>query len=172
MNKFRIVHFIMLSYLFFKKQKNKIFFLRILWQSVYHHQPYQSVTYHILFLFSKKEETKTFSMSVNETDELPRKLSYISITSEDQTNAISKIGIIGIEPLKQALSDTQPTTPNEIIPPFSIGKIYKNLLLLSLAFVLMFTAYNGMVTLQSSLNVKNNVGVNSLIITYTFLIVN
>jgi hypothetical protein len=28
-----------------------------------------------------------------------------------------------------------------------------------------------MVTLQSSLNVKNNVGVNSLIITYAFLIV-
>jgi hypothetical protein len=35
----------------------------------------------------------------------------------------------------------------------------------------MFTAYNGISTLQSSLNVKNNVGVNSLLITYSFLIV-
>lgn len=110
-------------------------------------------------------------MAINETDDLPRKLSFVSITSEDQTNGASKIGIIGIEPLKNALADSEQTTPNDIIPPFSIRKIYKNLLLLSLAFVLLFTAYNGMVTLQSSLNAKNNVGVNSLIITYTFLIV-
>jgi hypothetical protein len=91
-------------------------------------------------------------MSTDENNDLPRKSSV--------TNAINKVE-----------STLPETNPNEPIPVFSIGKIYKNLLLLSIAFVLMFTAYNGMVTLQSSLNVKNNVGVNSLIITYAFLIV-
>jgi hypothetical protein len=108
-------------------------------------------------------------MAENDIDELtklPRKLSFISSTGEDQTNAASKAGIMTIDPLKTSLSEVEQT-----IPIFSIGKIYKNLILLSIAFILMFTAYNGMVTLQSSLNVKNNVGVNSLIITYSFLIV-
>jgi hypothetical protein len=95
-------------------------------------------------------------MSTDENNDLPRKLSL--------TNSVNKVDDMNIDPLKSA-------SPDEPIPPFSIRKIYKNLLLLSIAFVLMFTAYNGMVTLQSSLNVKNNVGVNSLIITYAFLIV-
>jgi hypothetical protein len=103
-------------------------------------------------------------MSTDKTDDLARKLSLISLTSEDQTNAANKVDSTN----KSGLSENNPDVP---IPPFSIQKIYKNLLLLSIAFVLMFTAYNGMVTLQSSLNVKNNVGVNSLIITYSFLIV-
>ena len=47
---------------------------------------------------------------------------------------------------------------------FSMKKIFKNLLVLSLALVLLFTAYTNMLTLQSSLNTKQNVGVNSLII--------
>jgi hypothetical protein len=110
-------------------------------------------------------------MASNETDEIPRKLSYVSLSSEDQINAASKVGIMGIDPLKTGLSETEQRKLDDIIPAFSIRKIYKNLILLSLAFILMFTAYNGMVTLQSSLNVKNNVGVNSLIITYSFLIV-
>ncbi|CAF1444616.1 unnamed protein product [Rotaria sp. Silwood1] len=112
-------------------------------------------------------------MDENDPDELtniPRKLSYISATSEDQTNAASKMGIMSMAPLKIPLNENEKHISNDIIPTFSIAKIYKNLFLLSLAFILMFTAYNGMVTLQSSLNVKNNVGVNSLIITYAFLI--
>jgi hypothetical protein len=102
---------------------------------------------------------------------LPRKFSFISSTSEDQTNAASKFAIMALDSPKDSSSGVVQIAPNDTIPIFSIGKIYKNLFLLSLAFVLMFTAYNGMVTLQSSLNVKNNVGVNSLIITYSFLIV-
>jgi hypothetical protein len=74
-------------------------------------------------------------------------------------------------PSKIPSSDIRPPSADDLIPIFSIGKIYKNLFLLSLAFILMFTAYNGISTLQSSLNVKNNVGVNSLLITYSFLIV-
>lgn len=105
--------------------------------------------------------------------EIPRKLSYISSTSEDQTNAASKFGMLTLKIMKENGADEEPSpaTSDSPMPAFSIGKIYKNLFILSLAFVLMFTAYNGMVTLQSSLNTKGNVGVNSLIITYAFLIV-
>ncbi|CAF3155246.1 unnamed protein product [Rotaria sp. Silwood2] len=114
-------------------------------------------------------------MAENDPDELtniPRKLSFISSTSEDQTNAASKMGIMSMNPLKISSNENEneKSIPNDTIPTFPIAKIYKNLVLLSLAFVLLFTAYNGMVLLQSSLNVKNNVGVNSLIITYAFLI--
>ncbi|CAF1362774.1 unnamed protein product [Adineta steineri] len=108
--------------------------------------------------------------NVDELDPVPRKLSYISLTGEDQSNGASKIAIMNIDPLKSTSPDNQPTIINDTIPIFSIRKIYKNLILLSLSFIILFTAYNGMVTLQSSLNTKNNVGVNSLIITYSFLI--
>ena len=46
----------------------------------------------------------------------------------------------------------------------------KNVLAISLAFLLQFTAFNGMGNLQSSLNTEANVGVNSLSIIYVFLI--
>jgi hypothetical protein len=47
---------------------------------------------------------------------------------------------------------------------------YKNLLVLCLAFLLQFTAFNGIGNLQSSLNAEANVGVNSLSIIYAFLV--
>ncbi|CAF1110563.1 unnamed protein product [Rotaria sordida] len=112
-------------------------------------------------------------MAESDLDELtniPRKLSFISIISEDQTNAASKMGIMSMDPLQISSHKNEKNVSIDTIPPFPIAKIYKNLFLLALAFVLIFTAYNGMVLLQSSLNVKNNVGVNSLIITYAFLI--
>ena len=107
----------------------------------------------------------------NESMDIPRKLSFISTISEDQTNAAGKIGVVSMDALKTSSTDIKKIPSNETIPNFSIAKIYKNLFILSASFVLLFTAYNGMVTLQSSLNVKNNVGVNSLIITYAFLVV-
>ncbi|CAF1230371.1 unnamed protein product [Adineta steineri] len=107
---------------------------------------------------------------VDELDTIPPKLSYISLTSEDQINAASKIAIMNVDPLKSTSPDNQLTITNNTIPIFSIRKIYKNLIILSISFVLLFTAYSGISTLQSSLNTKNNVGVNSLIITYSFLI--
>jgi hypothetical protein len=113
-------------------------------------------------------------MAATDEDELktlPRRFSYISRSSEEQTNAASKVEIVTIDSLKTSSSGIDQPLPNDSIPIFSIGKIYKNLFLLSFAFILMFTAYNGISTLQSSLNVKNNVGVNSLLITYSFLIV-
>lgn len=54
---------------------------------------------------------------------------------------------------------------------FSIRKIFKNLFVLSLALVLLFTAYTNVLTLQSSLNVEQNIGINSLIINTAFVIV-
>lgn len=93
-----------------------------------------------------KEKTDTIS--------LPQLPSVDSSMDNDKSDATSSVASKKDEP-----------------PLFSIMKIYKNLILIAIAFVLMFTAYNGMVTLQSSLNVKGNVGVNSLIITYAFLIV-
>lgn len=111
-------------------------------------------------------------MSINETDGIPRKLSYIAAAGEDQLNAGSRTAIMKTNPLETSVADSKPTASINVVPPFSLGKIYKNLTILSLAFILLFTAYNGMVTLQSSLNVEKNVGVNSLIVTYAFLIVN
>jgi hypothetical protein len=109
----------------------------------------------------------------NKDTPIPRKLSYISSISEDQSNGASKFGAMTMDILKSTpINNTPALVDAEPIPLFSIAKIYKNLFLLALAFVLMFTAYNGMATLQSSLNTKNNVGVNSLIVTYSFLIVN
>lgn len=111
-------------------------------------------------------------MSTNEGDKIPRKLSDVSATGEDQLNASSRAAIMKTNSLEKSVSENGPSGSITIVPPFSLRKIYKNLTILALAFILLFTAYNGMVTLQSSLNVEKNVGVNSLIVTYTFLIVN
>ncbi len=49
-------------------------------------------------------------------------------------------------------------------------RTYKNVLVISLAFLLQFTAFGGIDKLQSSLNTEANVGVNSLSIIYIFLV--
>ena len=49
-------------------------------------------------------------------------------------------------------------------------RTYKNLLVLCIAFLLQFTAFNAIGNLQSSLNTEANVGVNSLSIIYACLI--
>ena len=48
---------------------------------------------------------------------------------------------------------------------------YKNLLVISFAFLLQFMAFGGIDKLQSSLNAEANIGVNSLSIIYISLIV-
>lgn len=96
---------------------------------------------------------------------IPRKLSYTSITSENRSRTSSII-------VDHAVI---PTAINEIdeedIPLFSSRKIYKNLVVLSTAFVLLFTAYAGILSLQSSLNTVGNVGVNSLIVINVLILV-
>ena len=49
-------------------------------------------------------------------------------------------------------------------------RTYKNIVAIGVAFLLQFTAFNGMQNLQSSLNTEANVGVNSSSIIYVFLI--
>jgi hypothetical protein len=49
-------------------------------------------------------------------------------------------------------------------------RTYKNLFVLSIAFLLQFTAFNAIGNLQSSLNTDADIGVNSLSIIYAFLI--
>lgn len=50
-------------------------------------------------------------------------------------------------------------------------RTYKNILAISVAFLLQFTAFNGMQNLQSSLNTDGNIGLNSSSIIYVCLIV-
>lgn len=50
-------------------------------------------------------------------------------------------------------------------------RTYKNVVAIGVAFLLQFTAFNGMQNLQSSLNTEANIGVNSSSIIYVFLIV-
>ena len=49
-------------------------------------------------------------------------------------------------------------------------RTYKNLIVLCVAFLLQFTAFNAIGNLQSSLNTEADVGVNSLSIIYAFLV--
>ena len=69
----------------------------------------------------------------------------------------------------------QPIGNDELLeaekPKQSRFRTYKNLLALSIAFLLQFTAFNGIQNLQSSLNTEANVGVNSSSIIYVFLII-
>lgn len=67
------------------------------------------------------------------------------------------------------------TFPEEhVVQPVNIKHLqwqtYKNLLVLCVAFLLLFTGSGAMGNLQSSLNTDANVGVNSLSISYACLI--
>ena len=68
------------------------------------------------------------------------------------------------------------STPSEehVIQPANIKHLqwrtYKNLLVLCVAFLLLFTGSGAMGNLQSSLNTEANVGLNSLSISYASLI--
>ncbi|CAF0768384.1 unnamed protein product [Adineta ricciae] len=55
-------------------------------------------------------------------------------------------------------------------PPVKQWRIWKNLFVICLAWVLLFTAFQGISNLQSSLNVEGDVGMNSMAIIYAFLI--
>jgi hypothetical protein len=109
----------------------------------------------------------------NEIDITLRKSSIIKSTIEVRSRANSTADIIAVDFLT-SLSSIVPSTideNDEDIPLFSNQKIYKNLIILSVAFVLLFTAYSGIASLQSSLNTEGNVGVNSLIVTNAVIFV-
>ncbi len=52
-----------------------------------------------------------------------------------------------------------------------IRRTYKNLLVICTAFLLLFTAFHGILNLQSSLNADANIGVNSLSIMFACLMI-
>jgi hypothetical protein len=105
----------------------------------------------------------------NEAEIIPRKLSFMSTISESPSRETSIIDNLAVN-FQTSLPPVIPTVINETdennedIPLFPIRKIYKNLIILSVAFLLIFIAYIGIAVLQSSLNTKGNVGVNSLIV--------
>lgn len=60
---------------------------------------------------------------------------------------------------------------NEHRQSFSTAKIYRNLLILSFSFLILLTGHNGIISLQTTLNAKDNIGVNALLIMNIFIIV-
>ncbi|CAF1286467.1 unnamed protein product [Rotaria sordida] len=105
----------------------------------------------------------------NAAEIIPKNLPFTSSSSENQSRIISIVDNLAID-FHTSISSIVPIVIDETnendddIPPFSIRKVYKNLIIISLGFLIMYTALNGILALQSSLNAKGNVGVNSLIV--------
>jgi hypothetical protein len=107
---------------------------------------------------------------------IPKKVSFTSSTSDNRSRTTSFIENLAVDYNTSILFVIPPiineTDENDDdIPLFPNRKIYKNLIILSLAFVFMYTAYGGILVLQSSLNIKDNVGVNSLIVLNSLILV-
>jgi hypothetical protein len=111
----------------------------------------------------------------NEAEIIPL-LSFTSTTSENRSGTAPFVDNLAVG-TETSISSVTPTVTTKIdesdndIPLFSIRQIYKNLIILSFAFLLFATAASSILSLQSSLNTKGNVGVNSLIISNVFLLV-
>lgn len=105
--------------------------------------------------------------AIHEDEEFRRK----SISFTDSIPVDSHSSIFSVGPV--VINDTTETNINKKheVPIFSIRQIYKNLAILSISFVLIFTAYSGIAALQSSLNAKGNVGINSLLVNTIFIAV-
>jgi len=112
----------------------------------------------------------------NAVEILPKKLSFTSTTSENRSRTASFVENLPVD-FQTSVSPVIAAVIHEIdennedIPLFSVRQIYKNLIILSLALLVFITAYVGILALQSSLNTKENVGVNSLIVMNVFLFV-
>ncbi|CAF5068288.1 unnamed protein product [Rotaria sp. Silwood1] len=111
----------------------------------------------------------------NAADIILRKLSFTSLTSENRSRTTSIVDNLAVDS-HTSISSIVPivideTNENEEdIPLFQIRQVYKNLIIISLGFVIMYTAFTGILSLQSSLNAKGNVGVNSLIVINIFIL--
>ena len=104
---------------------------------------------------------------------IPRKLSFISTTSDCRSRSTSNADhhTANFHESFVPLINNTIVEHNEDLPLFSNRQIYKNLAILSIAFLVLFTAYTSILVLQSSLNTKGNVGINSLIVLNAFGIV-
>ncbi|CAF4059727.1 unnamed protein product, partial [Rotaria sordida] len=111
----------------------------------------------------------------NELNTIPEKLSFTNSTSDNRSTASSVADILAIDFHTSTTSVVSivinaDNDNNDEVPLFSIRQINKNFFVLLLAFILLFTAYSGIISLQSSLNVKGNVGINSLVVTHAFIL--
>ncbi|CAF1320465.1 unnamed protein product [Didymodactylos carnosus] len=76
---------------------------------------------------------------------VPRKISFLDC-AEDQISSGAKTGVIAVieNELNEKQNDIHLSISNDPLKnDFTLFKIYKNLFVLSISFVLMFTAYNG-----------------------------
>ena len=107
---------------------------------------------------------------------IPKKLSFTSTTSDCRSRSTSNADILGVSFNGTVASfaptvDSDNTENNEDLPLFSNRQISKNLIILSVALLILFTAYTSIISLQSSLNAKGNVGINALIVMNAFILV-
>lgn len=112
----------------------------------------------------------------NAAEIIPKKLSFISTTSEGRSRATSfadnlAVGFHASSSSVVPIVNQDVVENNEDLPLFSNRQIYKNLAILSFALLILFTAYISIISLQSSLNAKGNVGVNALIVMNVFILV-
>lgn len=97
-------------------------------------------------------------------------------TNENRSRTDSIIPDITFD-FQPSISPVIPTVVDGIdknednIPLIPVKGIYKNLFVLSFSMLAFVAAYIGILALQSSLNTKGNVGVNSLIVMNVFLLV-
>jgi hypothetical protein len=100
---------------------------------------------------------------------ISKKLSFTSLTSGNRSRTSSIVDNLAVD-FQSSVSSIVPIVIHETnendenIPPFPIRQVYKNLIIISLGLLMMYIAFYGILSLQSSLNAKGNVGVNSLIV--------
>lgn len=110
----------------------------------------------------------------NDVETVARKWSLLNSTDECRSRTTSVLNEQTIDYDISPSVIVPPTvneTMNEKAPLFSIRHVYKNLIIMCIAFTILFTAYSNILSLQSSLNTKGNVGVNSLIVLNGFALV-
>ena len=113
----------------------------------------------------------------NNAEIIPRKLSFTNSKNDSRSRSTSytennPINFPGSDASAVPLvNNDNSRNKNDDAVPFSNQQIYKNLVILSIAFLFLCTAYASISVLQSSLNVKGNVGVNALIVMNVFVLV-
>ncbi|XP_046853528.1 protein unc-93 homolog A-like isoform X2 [Xenia sp. Carnegie-2017] len=87
------------------------------------------------------------------------------MTNNDASVTTDSIHSKTLQPLHEPLSDVEMTLPQ------SYFAVMKNVVVVGFAFLLLFTSFQSIQNLQSSLNEEENIGLISLIIVYTSLII-
>ena len=112
----------------------------------------------------------------NAAEIIPKKLSFSSTTSDCRSRSTSNVDNIAVS-FHGSVACVIPFVNNDIVennedlPLFSNRQIYKNLIILSVSLVILFTAYVSVLSLQSSLNTVGNAGINALIVMNAFILV-